>query len=74
MQATILGSYFWGYIITSLPAGLLTEYLGPVRTILWAHVLTTLINIGCVFAPRYHWGLVAFCRFLIGLCAVSIKK
>lgn len=69
VQGTILGSYFWGYVITSLPGGFIAEWLGPFHTIFWAHVIVSVFNVGCVFSPSLHWGVLVFCRFIIGLCA-----
>lgn len=72
IQGLILGSYFWGYIITSLPGGFIAEWLGPFHTVFWTHALTAAMNVACVFAPDVHWGLLVFCRFVIGLCAGPI--
>lgn len=43
-KQTILGSFFWGYILTELPGGRLAELIGGHRvfghSMLWASVIT----------------------------------
>lgn len=64
----ILGSFFWGYILTELPGGRLAELVGGHRvfghSMLWASVLTLVTP----FAANL--GLVAMVmqRALLGFC------
>lgn len=69
IQGIILGSYFWGYVLTSLPGGWVAEWMGPFHTIFWAHVITIVLNCCSVFGSWSHYGLLIATRFLIGLCA-----
>lgn len=40
-QSQLLGSYFWGYLVTSLPGGLLAEWLGGRVVIGYTMVINT---------------------------------
>jgi MFS family permease len=68
----VLGSFFWGYIMTQLLGGRLAERFGPKRvfltSILAAAVVT--VQIPTVAPLGIHWVLVL--RFLQGVCQVQI--
>lgn len=72
IQGIILGSYFWGYILTSLPGGWVAEWLGPYHTVFWAQFVSAIMNVASVYFAPVHWGALVFCRFIIGLCAGPI--
>lgn len=70
-QSYLLGSYFWGYLITSLPGGPIAEWIGG-RTVVGvtmglSGLLTALIPL-C--ASISFWALFGV-RMLIGILAVS---
>uniref|UniRef100_A0A1I8IM27 Sialin n=1 Tax=Macrostomum lignano TaxID=282301 RepID=A0A1I8IM27_9PLAT len=56
-QGLILGSFFWGYIVTQIPGGLLAERFGAKWVlgigILWTAALTLLTPLAA------HWGVAA---------------
>lgn len=68
-QSFLLGSYFWGYLVTSLPGGLLAEWLGGRAvvgyTMAGSAILTGLTPIAAeasywlVFAIRLTTGILA---------------
>ncbi|XP_050501825.1 vesicular glutamate transporter 1-like [Diabrotica virgifera virgifera] len=66
IQGIILGSYFWGYTIFSLPAGAVSELWGPARVIFWTTIVSLILNSVSVPAAHGHYGLLIACRFLIG--------
>ncbi|XP_056633020.1 sialin-like isoform X1 [Diorhabda sublineata] len=66
IQGLILGSYFWGYTILSLPAGSISEWFGPAKVIFWATLVTGIFNSLCVPASWVHYSLLIVCRFVIG--------
>ncbi|CAH1116346.1 unnamed protein product [Phaedon cochleariae] len=68
VQAQILASYFYGYAIFSLPAGFLAEYFGPFKIILIAHIIAAVFNTLCVYAIWLNWGVLCFCRIILGCC------
>lgn len=62
----MLGSFFWGYVLTELPGGRLAEMIGGHRvfghSMLWASVLT-------LFTPAaafLDYRAVVFLRALLG--------
>lgn len=62
----ILGSFFWGYILTELPGGRLAELVGGHRvfghSMLWASVLTLIIP----FAANMGLYAMVTVRVLLG--------
>lgn len=64
----ILGSFFWGYILTELPGGRLAEMVGGHRvfghSMLWASVLTLIIP----FAANMGLTAMVIIRVLLGFC------
>lgn len=65
-QNIILGSFFWGYILTELPGGRLAELVGGRRvfghSMLWASVLTLVTP----FAAMMHYSALILVRVLLG--------
>lgn len=70
-QSFMLGSYFWGYLVTTLPAGVLSETYGGRAVIGWSMaasaVLTALIPISAAFS---YWAVFVL-RFLTGVAGVN---
>lgn len=62
----ILGSFFWGYILTELPGGRLAEMIGGHRvfghSMLWASVLTLFTP----FASFIDYKAMVFLRAMLG--------
>lgn len=68
-QGNILGAYFYGYLLTSLPAGLLAEQFGPkllVAVSFVASAITTAVT--PVLAEVGAWAVIAS-RAVIGILA-----
>lgn len=65
-QNIILGSFFWGYILTELPGGRLAELIGGRRvfghSMLWASALTLVTP----FAAMLHYSALITVRVLLG--------
>uniref|UniRef100_A0A182QSX6 Major facilitator superfamily (MFS) profile domain-containing protein n=1 Tax=Anopheles farauti TaxID=69004 RepID=A0A182QSX6_9DIPT len=67
MQSHILGAYFYGYLLTSLPAGPLAERYGPQRLIGYSFLLCAIVTaLFPLFATVNVWFVIAG-RFLIGV-------
>lgn len=66
-QGLILGSYFWGYIITSIPGGFVSERFGPARTITIVTIISGAVTILTPLCASWHYGLVIANRFILGL-------
>lgn len=68
-QGRILGAYFYGYLFTSLPAGLLAERYGPKFLITLSFVASAVITaLTPILASLDAWYVIAS-RALIGLFA-----
>ncbi|XP_013134086.1 PREDICTED: putative inorganic phosphate cotransporter [Papilio polytes] len=68
VQDTILSSFFWGYILLQIPAGLLTSRFGGKVFITVAMLVTGLVNLVTPFAAtKGDWMAVCACRILMGL-------
>ncbi|XP_050079516.1 putative inorganic phosphate cotransporter [Anopheles maculipalpis] len=66
-QSHILGAYFYGYLLTSLPAGPLAERYGPQRLIGYSFLLCAIVTaLFPLFAAINVWTVIAG-RLLIGL-------
>nr|CAD7413100.1 unnamed protein product [Timema poppensis] len=66
IQYSILGSYFWGNVLTAFPGGLLSDMFGGTRVILYTTLLTGAATCFLPLFAQIHWGLVLASRFLIG--------
>ncbi|KAG5889318.1 hypothetical protein JTB14_019099 [Gonioctena quinquepunctata] len=69
IQGLILASYFYGYVVGSLPAGYISETLGPFKVIFWTHVVSAILNLLSVFGTWIHFSLLIVTRILLGLLA-----
>ncbi|KAK3527840.1 hypothetical protein QTP86_007725 [Hemibagrus guttatus] len=67
----IHGSFFWGYIVTQIPGGYISQRLAANRVFGAAIVLTSTLNMFIPSAARVHYGCVIFVRILQGLVEVS---
>ncbi|XP_033883100.3 vesicular glutamate transporter 3-like [Acipenser ruthenus] len=63
----IHGSFFWGYIVTQIPGGFISNKLAANRVFGAAIFLTSMLNMFIPFAARVHYGCVLFVRILQGL-------
>uniref|UniRef100_A0A3B4G4Q5 Solute carrier family 17 member 8 n=1 Tax=Pundamilia nyererei TaxID=303518 RepID=A0A3B4G4Q5_9CICH len=63
----IHGSFFWGYIVTQIPGGFISNKLSANRVFGAAIFLTSLLNMFIPSAARTHYGCVMFVRILQGL-------
>ncbi|CAG5038399.1 unnamed protein product [Parnassius apollo] len=68
VQAMILSSFFWGYIILQLPAGELARHVGGKILITVAVSINSLLSLLMPTAAEHGgWQLVCTCRVLQGL-------
>ncbi|XP_066153501.1 sialin-like isoform X1 [Euwallacea fornicatus] len=72
VQGLILGAYFYGYLMCSLPGGLVAEWVGPYLTIILATALSGVLNSLGVWLTSLHWGALFGTRFFIGACGAFI--
>uniref|UniRef100_A0A8C0UQS0 Solute carrier family 17 member 8 n=1 Tax=Cyanistes caeruleus TaxID=156563 RepID=A0A8C0UQS0_CYACU len=69
----IHGSFFWGYIVTQIPGGFISNKLAANRVFGAAIFLTSTLNMIIPSAARVHYGCVMFVRILQGLVEVGIR-
>lgn len=69
-QSILLGSFFWGYTITPLPSGVLSDKFGGRRLVGYGFVICCVLEALTPVASASFWVSVAV-RFLIGFFSVS---
>lgn len=68
-QSTILSSFFWGYVITQIPAGQIAERFGPKMIIFFAMLISSLLTMVTPLCASYGgWQLLCAVRVAEGLC------
>ncbi|XP_047503595.1 putative inorganic phosphate cotransporter isoform X1 [Pieris napi] len=68
IRDTILSSFFWGYIVLQIPAGLLAGRFGGKMLIFVSMVITGVVNLFTpLMATQGDWIAVCACRILMGL-------
>ncbi|XP_043824855.1 vesicular glutamate transporter 3 isoform X3 [Dromiciops gliroides] len=63
----IHGSFFWGYIVTQIPGGFISNKFAASRVFGAAVFLTSTLNMFIPSAARVHYGCVMLVRILQGL-------
>ncbi len=63
----ILGSFFYGYIVTQLPGGLLATYFGGKWVFGVGILITAVLTVVTPFAARYSVNLFIALRIIEGL-------
>lgn len=72
-KSLLLSSFFWGYVITQVPAGQLARKFGGKITLLVGLTVSSVLNILTpVFADIGGWQLVCALRVVEGLCQGTI--
>lgn len=70
VQGLVLGSFFYGYILTTLPGGVLAEQLGPKWLIGGGILITSVLSLVIPAAAGVHHLAVVAVRILQGLAEV----
>jgi MFS family permease len=72
IKGNLLASFFWGYIVTQIPAGQLAQKYGPKILLTIAMFLSSLFTILMPVAVEVGgWGLLCGTRVIQGLAQVS---
>lgn len=66
-QGIILGSFFWGYVMTQIPGGRLAELFGGRKLLGFGVLSTSVFTLLTPWAARVSDTLLIFCRVLMGL-------
>ncbi|XP_062555464.1 sialin-like [Armigeres subalbatus] len=67
-QSLILGAYFYGYLVTSLPAGILAERFGPRMLVASTLAISALLTALTPLAATYGMWVIVANRVALGLC------
>ncbi|KAH1028241.1 hypothetical protein HUJ05_001616 [Dendroctonus ponderosae] len=65
-------AYFYGVVIASPPAGILSEWLGPKNTICFPLLFAGIINVLSPHGAKWGWGVPFACRFIVGLSSGTV--
>ncbi|UJR32077.1 hypothetical protein I4U23_019545 [Adineta vaga] len=71
-QGLILGSYFWGYIITQIPAGYLADRFGAKFIFSGAVFVSSLATLCIPISVNMDWKSLAILQIIIGLAHGTI--
>lgn len=73
-QAMLLGAFFYGYMITSLPAGMLAENFGGKAVAGYSCLLAGILTALTPLAASWNMWAVWAIRFAIGFLTVSTES
>ncbi|XP_025085593.1 sialin-like isoform X1 [Pomacea canaliculata] len=68
IQGLILGSFFWGYLVTQVPGGWLSARLGGKRVFGYFMCACAVVTLLMPVAARADYRLLLFLRFAAGVC------
>lgn len=68
-QSVILGAYFYGYLLTSLPAGVIAERFGPRNVVGFTHAMSAFLTALTPLAASYGLWFIVINRAALGVCA-----
>ena len=66
-QGLVLGSFFWGYLVTQIPGGWLAARFGGKRIFGWCMLATALATLLAPIGARTHHIFLMVLRFIAGL-------
>lgn len=66
-QSLLLGSYFWGYLFTTLPGGLLAEWIGGRSVVGWTMAASAILTAVIPLCAGLSYWLVFILRFATGV-------
>lgn len=66
-QGVILGAFFYGYLVTQLPGGILAQKFGGKRVLGYFLVVASTATLFCGFGARYSPYMLIFLRVIIGM-------
>lgn len=70
-QSLLLGAYFWGYLFTCLPGGLLADRFGGRQVVGWSMAFSAVLTAAMPIGASLSLWAVMVLRFLIGVAGVS---
>lgn len=70
-QGLVLGSFFWGYVISQLPGGRLADSFGSKWLLGFGIFMTSVLTIVSPLAANWSYKFFLVCRILEGVFEVS---
>lgn len=70
-QSTILGSFYWCYILSQVVGGILTQHFGTKAVFGFSQLITALCSLLIPSAAPLHYGAVIALRSIQGVASVS---
>jgi len=67
----VLGSFFWGYLMTEIPGGRMAEVFGPRRVLGYSMLLSSLLTLVTPLVASWGYLPLAAIRAFIGFLLVS---
>ncbi|CAK1554559.1 unnamed protein product [Leptosia nina] len=72
-QDAVISSFFWGYMLTQIPAGQIAHHFGAKYMLFGALLINCVVSVCFPWAAYYGgWVVTALCRFLQGLSQACI--
>lgn len=72
-QSYLLGAFFWGYLVTTLPGGTISEWLGGKDVVTYSMAFSAIFTaVVPIFANVSVW-LIFVIRLLTGVSGVTFK-
>ncbi|XP_075232253.1 putative inorganic phosphate cotransporter [Lycorma delicatula] len=69
VQGHILASFYYGYIFTQIPGGLLADWLGGKQVLGFGALITAISTLCCPASANIHYNVLIAVRFLGGLAS-----
>ncbi|CAH1802651.1 unnamed protein product [Owenia fusiformis] len=66
LQGLLLSSFFYGYVVTQLPAGIMADKFGGKRVFGFGMLVTVVAMVLIPIGARFHISIVFICRVLMG--------
>jgi MFS family permease len=74
IQSTILGSFYWSYVVTQVVGGVLTQRFGTKTVFGLSQLATGLASLLIPQAAVIHYSLLIVLRCIQGAASVSILR
>lgn len=71
-QGIILGSFFWGYLLTQIPGGWLATKIGGKRVYGYSMLGATIATLLTPLAAQTNWIFLVVLRVIVGVTSVSL--
>ena len=74
IQGYVLGSFFYGYLISQVPAGMLAQRYSGKWVFALFYAISTIGTLITPMAARYHFGVLIVVRAIVGIGSVSVPQ